>query len=518
MVRETGAAGAGGSRTPWALAAICIGAFAFGTSVFGIAAGRPIIADGTVKTADGQLLRGCHAHIGRQSTAIVTFFTNLNNVIKMRDSAHLNVIRICCITPGWGSVGTVDQALSYADQIVNNCETAGIYAMMSYHGPISTSGDWDINSFWSKAAQHYKDKPFVIFNLVNEQVQCFSAAGGYQLNGLGMGTGNPAGWNFSPKFFGDLHKSVRALAPTTMIFGIEPVNMECDWSSWLKSQYAPYCGFTWTSGKDAFSFHPYTGSTGAPILATQAGGIPIINSEYSFRQEGWPMGDLEGTTCHAQFFEKYGISHVAWQEYQKGETDQLAAIMNYLVADAVAKGYAWWTFSTPTAPTNLHNTSTNQARVALAWNTPSSLGGGLMRYLVYRGGVQIGRAAGTTFIDSTVKAGASYRYEVSALGKGSLESPRSLPFDIGTVDIGRPRGPSPVCSPAVRSLISGASINIPAGPYLLRILDASGKTVLLRTGTGPYRCGLSILRPGVHLMILDSKGIIIQERTAHDSN
>jgi len=495
-----------------AMLASCVLSMFLFQPALGAAAGRPIIADGTVKTADGHLLRGCHAHISKGVTAeILTFFTKLDNVIKMRDQAHLNVIRICCLSPGWGGFNTPEEAFPYVDQVVNNCETAGIYAIINYHGPMDTSGAWSITGFWSKVAARYKDKTFVMFNLVNEQVQCSEGPGGGQLSSVVLGV-TPNGWSQSARWFVNLYKAVRPLAPNTLIFGIEPVNLACDWSTWLKSPYGSNAGLSWASGIDAFSFHTYLGTTGPHVLKTQAGGIPIINTEYSFREEGWPIGDLEGDQCHAEFMEKYGISHMVWQEWQGRNADQLQSVMNYLVADAVAKGYAWWTFSTPTAPTNLQNTSASVARIILTWAAPSNLGGGLMRYLVYRNGVQIGRAAGLTFTDSTVKAGTAYRYEVSTLGKGSLESPRSLPLDIAGVDAKEYLDYSARCKPAPGIMVYGNVLAVPAGRYSLRIVDASGKTVLSREGVGPDRCDLSMLPRGVFAACLDRAGSMAHER------
>jgi hypothetical protein len=432
----------------------------------------------------------------------------------MRDEIHMNAIRITLLVPSWGGYSTTEEAFVKCDSIVNNLEAAGLYAIISYHGTIQTSGEWEINNFWSKAAQRYKDKTFVIFNLVNEQVQCFEAGGGYQLNGLGMGTGNPAGWLFSPKFFGDLHKAVRQMAPNTMIWGIEPVNMECDWSPWLKTQYAPYCGFTWTDGKNAFSFHPYNGTVSTAILTTQAGGVPIINSEYSYgtsdipNSQEWGQPMLEGVRP-VQFFEKYGISHFGWQEYHPSYADDnLYAARTYLLPDALAKGYAWWTFSTPSAPTGLQTASSTQTRRTISWTAPTNLGGGLMRYLVYRNGVQIGRATGTTFTDSTLQSGVGYRYEVSTLGKGSLESVKSLPLDIGNVSIRSFDRYQKQSAPAF--LVIGKTLCIKPGEYALKILEASGRMVMSQAGAGPARYDLPNMGTGVYLVVFDQQGMHVR--------
>jgi chitodextrinase len=67
----------------------------------------------------------------------------------------------------------------------------------------------------------------------------------------------------------------------------------------------------------------------------------------------------------------------------------------------------------PPAPTNLTATALSDTRVNLAW-TASSDNIGVTGYQIFRGGVQIGTATGTTYADTTTQASTSYSYIVKA--------------------------------------------------------------------------------------------------------
>jgi hypothetical protein len=313
-------------------------------SVEAAPAARPIISGGTIKTPDGQLLRGCHAHILRNVTSAQTlFFTNRANVQRLKDQAHMNLIRICFITPGWGGAASPDDGIPIADSIIANCESVGgVYAIVNYHGPVG-SGVWDLNAFWDKMAQRYKDKTCVLFGAVNELFQ-------------DVPTGSAADWPTS--WMADLYKNhMRKWAPNTMIMGLcEPVHIQYNWGPYMRDLLGPAAGINWAGGKDCFSFHAY-GGTAANIIATRSA-VPTMLSEFSFSAEGWTQLNLGGYSMPAEWCERNGMSWIVWQD--RKPTDQLSAVMNYLIPDAIAKKYAWWTNTetqTPRKPAKLHSRS-----------------------------------------------------------------------------------------------------------------------------------------------------------------
>jgi len=322
-----------------AVAGCIIGSLGINQSAFAVAAGRPIISGGTIKTADRQLLRGCHAHILRDVNSTVSrFFTIRSNVQKLKDQAHMNVIRIAFITPGWGGAASPDDGLPIADSIIANCEAVGgVYAIINYHGP-TAGGAWDLNAFWDKMAQRYKDKTCVLFGAINE-----------------LFYSPPADVDRS---MADLYKNhMRKWAPNTMIMGIqEPVEMNSNWGPYMRDILGPFAGINWSDGKDCFSFHVYgSDKTEQSILGTRTF-VPVMCTEFSFAAEGWTQLNIGGYAMPAEWCERNGVSWIVWQD--RKPTDQLSAVMNYLIPDAIAKKYAWWTNTSAHSPKTTVNVHT----------------------------------------------------------------------------------------------------------------------------------------------------------------
>jgi chitodextrinase len=85
----------------------------------------------------------------------------------------------------------------------------------------------------------------------------------------------------------------------------------------------------------------------------------------------------------------------------------------------------------PTVPTNLKVTATNATSTALTW-TASTDNVGVTRYLVFRGGVQIGTSATATYADSGLTAKTSYSYTVAAQDAASNTSSASSAASVTT--------------------------------------------------------------------------------------
>jgi chitodextrinase len=78
----------------------------------------------------------------------------------------------------------------------------------------------------------------------------------------------------------------------------------------------------------------------------------------------------------------------------------------------------------PTAPTSLSATATSFSSIALNWS-PSSDNVAVTGYIIYRNGVQVGTAAGTTFTDTGLSPLTSYTYTVRARDAANNQSPLS---------------------------------------------------------------------------------------------
>ena len=78
----------------------------------------------------------------------------------------------------------------------------------------------------------------------------------------------------------------------------------------------------------------------------------------------------------------------------------------------------------PTAPTSLSATAVSFSSIALNWS-PSTDNVGVSGYIVYRGGVQVGTATGTSFTDTGLTPLTAYTYTVRARDAADNLSPHS---------------------------------------------------------------------------------------------
>jgi chitodextrinase len=88
----------------------------------------------------------------------------------------------------------------------------------------------------------------------------------------------------------------------------------------------------------------------------------------------------------------------------------------------------------PAAPTSLSATATSFSSIALNWS-PSSDNVGVTGYIVYRGGVQVGTATGTSFTDTGLTPLTSYSYTVRARDAANNLSPHSASASATTLPL-----------------------------------------------------------------------------------
>jgi len=95
----------------------------------------------------------------------------------------------------------------------------------------------------------------------------------------------------------------------------------------------------------------------------------------------------------------------------------------------------------PSVPTNLSATAVSGTQVNLAW-TASTDNVAVTGYKVFRGGVQIGTSATTSYSDMTCAPGNTYTYEVSAYDAAANESAKSNAAIATTADTTPPTAPT----------------------------------------------------------------------------
>jgi hypothetical protein len=301
---------------------------------------RVVVRDGTVKAADGQLLRGTSLHISKSySSRNLTWGLDKNNLIKLRDQGHLNLIRLNCLDPRavvdgrpGSAFSTIAEEAVYVDSVIANCGAVGLNVCLDYHcmGMVYDMSTWDIRNFWDFYAPRYKDKTWVMYEIENEVFGGNPPSGGVN----DWPTNNEA----------DIYKNhVRKWAPNTIIAtGMEPVECVANWGPYLKTVYGPACGIDWTAGKDVWPWHDYGGTTESAVLGTKNSGVPIFCTEFSYAEDGWYNTTLGGCHLVAQWCEKNGISWCDWKSWNAA--DQYISLQ-WLIPDATSKGWAWWTTS-----------------------------------------------------------------------------------------------------------------------------------------------------------------------------
>jgi fibronectin type 3 domain-containing protein len=386
--------------------------------IYAAGAARPLVAHGTLLTADGKLLRGMPLNIGRQNPAAVNAWgTTLSNLRNFRDQLHQNCVRICFFDGRYvpskneSAAITMNEVISYTDAIVNNAESLGIYVIIDYHSgleAINTTSPWNPKTWWGTLAPRYKDKTWVMYELLNEPC------------------GDPPGPT-SPD--AAIYKIIRAVAPATPILHISTMQIASSWTSALKN-LALVCGFNWSDGKDVFGYHTYAGSQAKFIKELQTANIPSICTEWGYAEDPWGPATLDGYVRESEWFERNCMSWIDWHDWWIA--NPLDHGLNLLIPDALAKGYAWWTNSAPSAPRNLAVQTPDPYRATLTWGKPSSAGAGIVRYIIYRNDREVAASTDTAFSDTGLLAAATYAYEVSALGVGGLESPRSTRVSVTT--------------------------------------------------------------------------------------
>ena len=93
-----------------------------------------------------------------------------------------------------------------------------------------------------------------------------------------------------------------------------------------------------------------------------------------------------------------------------------------------------WTDTTPpSTPTGLTATTISPSQINLSWNASTDSGGsGLAGYIIYRGGVEVGRTAATTYSDNGLAANTAYTYTVKAYDNAGKVSAASSPASATT--------------------------------------------------------------------------------------
>lgn len=136
----------------------------------------------------------------------------------------------------------------------------------------------------------------------------------------------------------------------------------------------------------------------------------------------------------------------------------------------------------PTVPGNLRTPNVTATAVTLAWDA-STDNVGVTSYRVFRGGVEIGSSATTSFVDNTVAANTTYSYTVQARDAAG--------------NVSQPAGPLAVTTPAPPS-----DTTPPTVPANLRTTSVTAASVTLAWNASTDNVGVTsyrVLRGGVEI-------------------
>jgi len=70
--------------------------------------------------------------------------------------------------PPTSEFAAVEEEFPLADAIINNADSLGICIVLDCHCPRYNTGkgEWDVPNFWTTYAPRYKDRPFVMSELL----------------------------------------------------------------------------------------------------------------------------------------------------------------------------------------------------------------------------------------------------------------------------------------------------------------------------------------------------------------
>jgi hypothetical protein len=319
-------------------------------AAFAAAPGRPVVEDGTLKTASHELLRTGVAWYGK-CYPDPTGRTEDPLYWQRAKDVGLNGIRVTnwdqrsyrgtfpadgATTPCGTDVdsdgvtqqtGTwsINDNIDHLKTMVANADAAGMYVIIT---PGDTPGSFSqtyLTDFWTLAADEFKNNTNVVFEITNEPVAW--GPGAYtntHLNNLAT-----------------IYNIMRSLAPNTPILSLSFSHADEDMRA--KSVYfanPARANITWSNNLDVISFHTYgtPNLTHVNNLRNGSPSIPVMNTEWNYPEYNDGAISLAGNKFQGQALEQSGIS---WENFQAGRADGEFTRYYDFVNDAKLKDYFW---------------------------------------------------------------------------------------------------------------------------------------------------------------------------------
>ena len=260
--------------------------------------GRPVIKDGTVRTAGGTLMRGM---ITGAYEMLMTdgMEISYDDIARIRENG-MNCVRFT-IPIVWPYDQNEDENLKYleaADLFVKWAAELGLYVWVGPSLIVDDSGSvfYDhMFDYWQIVAPRYKDEPHVFYDAMNEMGE---PEEGHPQRGQ------------SPLYMARAYDLIRALAPDTLcILWSFSHTFDLDETLWSITEMEKLVSTPITWGNEAVGFHAYEATNGyreddawlyyelmrSVIKWFRQNGYPIMNTEVPSLAVGYEGGlDLTG--------------------------------------------------------------------------------------------------------------------------------------------------------------------------------------------------------------------------------
>jgi hypothetical protein len=215
---------------------------AFSADTLAAARGRVKLANNTIVTDRGTLIRGA-----RVSLDIWDETPSQADMTALKNTRGINALHIYAEYAGSNKAGGYNAAK--VDKVVNMADTAGFYVVLTI-GCGGANGSFNqtfVTQFWDFYAPRYKDKTFVVYEIMNEP-QAWSAP--YNTKTLAMEKG--------------AYDQIRKYAPDTHILMMSYSQP----NSWAKA--ADECanlGISWDNASVAFHTYGIDGKEDATLTS-----------------------------------------------------------------------------------------------------------------------------------------------------------------------------------------------------------------------------------------------------------
>lgn len=280
-----------------------------------------MIVDHTLVGSDGRRLRGGTFWLYGWIPSKTDWALSDAPWRAMREH-HLNVVRVACAyRPERAKTYSLDEYERFLDRIIDRARREGIYVIIDFHPRPGTYDMAVATAFWRRMAGRYKDRPHVMYELINEPV--FS----------------------QPDDYGDqLLRDVEALWRLTDALAPETPKIVLTFCQVGHTGRSPVQvadaleGIDWSG--TAVGFHSYWRGSSERIVELKRH-YPCINTEFYTPAPGSRRGEMQvmdGFRHHGTLMERLGISWIHWNLL---DTRQHLSRLEPVMADLKAKGYHW---------------------------------------------------------------------------------------------------------------------------------------------------------------------------------